>query len=60
VLERGDDCLALLLAGVHLYVTVGRELELLEVIRTFAHQAEHMVKNTPTANDLKRLYEQED
>ena len=55
--ERGDDCLAMLLAGVYLYVSVGREWELLETMRKFAHEAEDMVRNTPTAAELKRLYE---
>jgi hypothetical protein len=60
VSQRGDECLALLLAGVDLYVSVGREWELLEIMRKFAHEAEEMVRNTPTAAELKRLYEQED
>ena len=58
--ERGDDCLALLLAGVELYTAVGREWELLEIMRKFAHDAEEMVRNTPSAAELKRLYERED
>jgi hypothetical protein len=57
---RGDECLALLLAGVDLYVSVGREWELLEIMRKFAHDAEDMVRNTPTAAELQRLYERED
>jgi hypothetical protein len=60
VRERGDDCLALLLAGVDLYVSIGREWELLEIMRKFAHDAEEMVRNTPTASELKRLYEGDD
>jgi len=58
--RHGDECLALLLAGVDLYVSVGREWELLEIMRKFAHEADEMVRNTPTAADLKRLYERED
>lgn len=58
--ERGDDCLAMLLGGVEMYVSVGREWELLEVMRKFAHDAEDMVRNTPSAADLQRLYERED
>jgi hypothetical protein len=57
--ERGDNCLALLLAGVDLYVSVGREWELLEVMRNFARDSEEMVHNTPTASDLERLYERD-
>jgi hypothetical protein len=60
VSKRGDECLALLLGGVDMYVSVGREWELLEIMRNFAHDAEEMVRNTPTASELKRLYEQED
>ncbi len=58
--DRGDHCLSLLLAGVDVYVSVGREWELLEIMRKFAHDAEDMVRNTPSAADLKRLYEQDD
>lgn len=56
--ERGDECLAMLLGGVELYVSVGREWELLETMRQFAHNVEEMVRNTPSASDLKRLYEE--
>jgi hypothetical protein len=57
VSQRGDERLALLLAGVDLYLSVGREWELLETMRKFAHEAEDMVRNTPTAAELKKLYE---
>lgn len=59
-LERGDECLAMLLGGVHLYASVGREWELLETMREFAHQAEEMVHNTPTAAELRVLYDRDD
>jgi hypothetical protein len=59
VSQRGDDCLAMLLAGVDVYASVGREWELLEIMRNFAHEAEEMVRNTPSAADLKKLYESE-
>jgi hypothetical protein len=58
--ERGDECLALLLAGVDMYTSIGREWELLEVMRKFAHDSEEMVRDTPSAADLKKLYERED
>ena len=58
--QRGDDCLAMMLAGVEMYAAVGREWELLEVMRNFAHNAEEMVRNTPSAVDLKKLYEREE
>ena len=60
VRQRGDECLAMLLAGVEMYAAVGREWELLEIMRQFAHDAEEMVRNTPSAAELKKLYEQED
>jgi hypothetical protein len=56
---RGDECLGMLLAGVEVYTSVGREWELLEVMRKFAHDAEDMVHNTPSAADLKKLFERE-
>jgi len=59
VAGRGDECLAMLLAGVEAYVVVGREWELLDVMRKFAHEAQDMVQNTPTADDLRKLFEQE-
>jgi len=60
VKERGDECLAMLLAGIDMYTSVGREWELLEIMRKFAHEAEEMVQNTPSAAELKKLYERED
>jgi hypothetical protein len=59
VKQRGDQCLAMLLAGVDMYTAVGREWELLEIMRKFAHDAEEMVRNTPTAAELKKLYERD-
>jgi len=60
VKQRGDECLAMLLAGVEMYAAIGREWELLEVMRKFAHDSEEMVQNTPTAAELKKLYERDD
>ena len=60
VKQRGDDCLAMLLAGVDVYAVVGREWELLEVMRKFAHEADEMVRNTPSAEELKKLFERDD
>jgi hypothetical protein len=57
--ERGDQCMALLLAGVDLYVRAGREMELLETMRQHAEDMREAVENTPTAEDLRRLYENE-
>jgi hypothetical protein len=50
----------MLLSGIEVYVSVGREWELLEVMRKFAHDAEEMVRNTPTAAELRKLYDRED
>ena len=60
VSQRGDECLAILLAGVDMYASVGREWELLEIMRKFAYDADEMVRNTPSAAELKRLYERDD
>jgi hypothetical protein len=60
VRERGDECLAMLLAGVDVYTAIGREWDLLDTMRKFAHDAEDMVRNTPSAAELKKLYERED
>jgi hypothetical protein len=56
--ERGDQWLALLLAGVDLYVRAGREMELLETMRQHAEDLREAVENTPTADELRRLYEE--
>jgi len=57
--ERGDECLALLLAGVELYTRAGREFELIEVMRSRAEDMRDAVENTPSADDLRRLYERD-
>jgi hypothetical protein len=56
---RGDQCLALLLAGIDLYVRAGREMELLEAMRNEADEMREAVENTPSAQDLRRLYDAE-
>ena len=55
--ERGDQCLGVLLAGVDLYVSLGREWDLIEYMRAFAETMKDAVENTPTAEDLRRLYD---
>jgi hypothetical protein len=57
--ERGDRRLALLLAGVELYATLGREFELLEIMRAFAHEMHEAVQGTPTAHELEELFNRE-
>jgi len=59
IAERGDARLALVLAGVELYATLGREYELLEVMRTFAHDMHDAVQGTPTAKQLEELFNRE-
>ena len=55
--ERGDECLSILLAGVDLYVRAGREFELLETMRKGADEMREAVENTPTAQELRRLFD---
>jgi hypothetical protein len=55
--EYGDECLSLLLSGIELYVCAGRELELLEIIRANAEEMREAIENTPSAQDLHRLFE---
>ena len=57
--ERGDRRLALLLAGLELYATLGREFELLEIMRAFAHEMHEAVQGTPTARELEDLFNRE-
>ena len=57
--ERGDRRLALLLSGVELYAVLGREFELLEIMRSFAHEMQESVLGTPTARELEELFNRE-
>jgi hypothetical protein len=57
--ELGDSRLALVLAGVELYATLGREYELLEIMRTFAHDMHEAVQGTPSATELEELFNRE-
>ncbi len=59
VAERGDSSLALLLAGIELYVTLGREFELLDFMRTFAHDIHEAVEGTPSIKELEELFNRE-
>ena len=54
--QRGDDCLAILLTGVDLYLSIGREVELLVLMRDYAEQMREAIENTPSANELEDLY----
>jgi hypothetical protein len=59
IAERGDQRLALLLAGVELYAVLGREFDLLEIMRTFAHDMHLAVEGTPTVRELEQLFERD-
>jgi hypothetical protein len=59
IAERGDSHLALLLAGVELYAVLGREFELLEIMRSFAHDMHQAVEGTPTALELEKLFDRD-
>jgi hypothetical protein len=54
--RQGAETLGVLLAGVDLYIALGREFELIEVMKKFADDMKEPVEHTPTAEDLKRLY----
>jgi hypothetical protein len=53
---RGDEAFSVLLSGLELYLSLGREFELLESMRAFAEEIKGAVENTPTAAELERLY----
>ena len=59
IAERGDGRLALVLAGVELYAVLGREFDLLEIMRTFAHDMHQAVEGTPTIRELEQLFERD-
>ena len=59
IAERGDGRLALLLAGVELYAVLGREFDLLEIMRLFAHDIHQAVEETPTVRELEQLFERD-
>ena len=54
--SRGDDCLAILLTGIDLYVSIGKEIELLEMMRDYAEHMREAIENTPSAKELEDLY----
>jgi hypothetical protein len=59
IVDRGDSSLALLLAGVELYAVLGREFDLLEIMRSFAHDMHQIVEDTPTVRELEQLFERD-
>jgi hypothetical protein len=58
--ERGDECFAVLLEGVRMYLSLGREIDLLEAMRDFERDVRPAVEGTPSAADLHRLYNRPD
>ena len=48
-----------MLAGVELYAVLGREFDLLEIMRTFAHEMHQAVEGTPTVRELEELFERD-
>jgi hypothetical protein len=59
IADRGDHRLALLLAGVELDAVLGREFDLLEIMRSFAHDMHRVVEGTPTVRELEQLFERD-
>jgi hypothetical protein len=56
---RGDHCLAVILGGVELYASLGRELDLIEAMKQFADEIRDAVHETPSARDLEELFERD-
>ena len=54
--QRGDEYFAVLLEGVRMYVSLGREIDLLEAMRDFEREVRPAVEGTPSAAELDRLY----
>ena len=48
--------MAVMLAGIEVYVSLGREIELLDLMRKFEAEIRPAVEGTPSADDLERLY----
>ena len=55
--RRGEERLALLLTGLDLYLSIGREVELLEMMRDYAEQMRDEIEGTPSAKELEQLYQ---
>jgi hypothetical protein len=47
------------LAGLELYALLGREFDLLEIMRSFAHDMQLAVDGTPTVRDLEELFDRD-
>jgi len=54
--SRGDECLAILISGVDLYLSIGKEIELLAMMRDYADGMREAIENTPSAKELEELY----
>ena len=58
--SRGEECVAVLLEGVEMFVSLGREVELLETMSQFEREIRPAVEGTPSPAELERLYSRED
>jgi hypothetical protein len=56
---RGDECLAVLLEGIQMFVSLGSEVELLEMMSEFEREIRPAVERTPSVLELERLYHQD-
>jgi hypothetical protein len=56
---RGDHCLAVILGGVELYASLGRELDLIEAMKQFADDIRDAVHQTPSARELQELFDRD-
>ena len=54
--RRGEECLSILLTGIDLYLSIGKEVELLEMMRDYADQMREAIEGTPSAKELEQLY----
>ncbi len=54
--RRGEESFSFLLTGLDLYLSLGREVELLELMRDYAEQLRDAIEGTPSAKELEQLY----
>lgn len=53
---RGDEYLTVMIAGIELFISLGREVDLLNFMREFERDIRPAVEGTPSAAELRRLY----
>ena len=54
--HRDERCFATLLTGIDLFLSLGKEIELLEMMRDYADHMRDAIENTPSAQELEELY----